>query len=165
MGKGGSKESFGAYLYKSYKDRDLLVSKVTVYNWVKLFPEFMNAMEGATALSRMFWENLGTQGTMGNLRRIKSKTPILTNDGKQAYDEHGRPLEKIDYEPATFGQSSWKLNMFNRFKWHESVMHSGKVGGGPTEHLGDAMKRIISTKKGMKALMTIADRMTKKGKK
>lgn len=165
MEKGGSKESFGAYLYKTYRDRKLLVSKVTVYNWTKLFPEFLNAMEGAEALSRMFWENLGTQGTMGNLRRIKSKTPVLTEEGKQAYDERGKAVEKIEYEPATFGQSSWKLNMFNRFKWHESVQHSGAIGGGPTEHLGDALKRLVGTKKGMKALLTIADKMIKKGKK
>ena len=37
-------------------------SKATIYNWVKIYPEFLNAKKIGEGYSRLFWEKAGIEG-------------------------------------------------------------------------------------------------------
>lgn len=67
------------------------VSKKTLYNWEKKYPEFLEAKEEGFRQSQIFWERIGLEG--------------IYMGGKD----------------APFQPSMWIFNMKNRFKWTDRV--------------------------------------------
>ena len=103
MGKGFSFESFAGLLG---------VCRATVYNWLDLFPEFLDAKKIATEKCRMFWEQQGITG-LYETTEFDAETGIKTT-------------KKIN--PAMY-----IFNMKNRFKedWSDTSKQelTGKDGG------------------------------------
>lgn len=106
--KGGSLESFGAYIGEQYGD-EYAVSPSTVFNWLEEFPDFLEAREIGLSYSRKFYEDVGNSGMTGQLRRI-AKEVILPN-GKT--EKH--------YAPASFNERVWTINMKNRFGFKDKM--------------------------------------------
>lgn len=50
------------------------VSRETIYQWLKIFPEFKEAKELGEAHSLLFWEKMGIAGASGNLKGFNSKS-------------------------------------------------------------------------------------------
>lgn len=71
LAQGLSVECFTATLYEKYGD-DTPSSKDTIYEWVKLYPEFSDAKRRGESLGQKFWENLGRAGAAGKLQNFNS---------------------------------------------------------------------------------------------
>ncbi len=92
MSQGLSLETFGAVISHS---------KDTLYEWIKVYPEFSDAVNEARLKSQLFWERMGVNGTMGAPLQVKNeKGETITINGK-------------------FNPLSWKFNMQNRFHWKD----------------------------------------------
>lgn len=126
MATGGSIESFGAKINHS---------KQSIYNWFEQYPKFLDARKVGEPYLHLFYENLGKSMASGNLRRVKSETPVLTKDenGKDVpvLDKDGNIIYQREYEPTTGGQSTWIFMCKNMLKWRDrhDVEVSGKDGG------------------------------------
>ena len=68
--------------------------KDTLYEWVKVYPEFSDAKKIATQKSQLFWESIGIEG-LWNIQGTKFKS--------------GKSLNA----------SVWIFNMKNRFNWSD----------------------------------------------
>lgn len=55
MSQGYSKEALAGHLS---------ISKDTLYEWVKLYPDFSDAIKEGTSKSQAFWESLGLRGIL-----------------------------------------------------------------------------------------------------
>ena len=105
MTKGYSFESFAA-ITNTCKD--------TLYEWVKVHPEFSDAKKRATDKSRLFWEKVGIEN--------------IVNIETMEKDESG----SFTAVKKSLNSAAWIFNMKNRFKddWkdkHETEL-SGNVG-------------------------------------
>jgi hypothetical protein len=105
MTKGYSFESFAA-ITDTCKD--------TLYEWVKVHPEFSDAKKRATDKSRLFWEKVGIEN--------------IVNIETMEKDESG----SFTAVKKSLNSAAWIFNMKNRFKddWkdkHETEL-SGNVG-------------------------------------
>ncbi len=119
MSMGGSIEGFGAYIGDKYKDRSLAVSKMTIFEWFKVHPEFLEAKEIGLSYSRKFYDDMGNSGMAGQLKRIV----------KEIYHpESGR--KEVKYAAAYFNDKAWAMNMKNRFGWKDrtELEHSNPDG-------------------------------------
>ena len=70
--------------------------KQTIYNWLDLYPEFLDAKNIAFEASRLFWEKCGIVGVWHN----------------EEYDSQGRKTYS-----QKLNSSAWIFNMKNRFGW------------------------------------------------
>jgi hypothetical protein len=156
MKLGNSVESFGAYLGTKYGAR-YAVHRDTIYAWENAHQEFSDAINGGRAYSLKFYEDLAKSGMSGNLRRLKSETPILGPDGKPVLAPDGTLVTKKEYEPATFNASSWIFTMKNRFNWRDRLEHSGEVKNGAS--VGDALVSIFKDPKLAAAAKQIAEKL------
>lgn len=120
MKRGGSIESFGAFLAEKYGD-DFAASKSTVYRWLANNEEFRDAKDIGQVHSLKFFEDIGNRGMLGQLRTISSE--VITGTGKN---------KKVDrkYRTAFFQERVWSMNMKNRFGWQDrkAVDHSSTDG-------------------------------------
>lgn len=110
MSEGNTIESFGS------------VAKcctATVYNWFKEHPDFLEAKKQGEPLLHKFYESMGKMIASGQMRRIKSETPVLDSNGKPVYDNDGKVLKTIEYEPATPGQSVFIFMTKNMLGWKD----------------------------------------------
>lgn len=122
MEGGNSFESFGGKLRHH---------KQTLYNWAAAHPDFFDAKKIGTAMSLLYWENMGRMIASGQLRRLKSEEPMIDANGKAMYDDDGKMLMRKTYEPAVPGQASWIFMLKNMHGWRDRVDMevSGKDGG------------------------------------
>jgi hypothetical protein len=88
MEKGFSYETFCAVIG---------TSKQTLYNWEKLFPEFVDAKQHAFAKCQLFWERLGITH--------------ITNT----------------HQGTRLNAQVWSLNMKNRFAWKDKIEQDVEV--------------------------------------
>ena len=86
MSKGYSFEAYAGHI-NTHKD--------TLYNWVKLFPEFSDAKRLAFAKAQIFWEEIGLRGM---------------------WTEEGGPK---------LNTGNYIFQMKNRFGWQDKVEISG----------------------------------------
>lgn len=121
MEKGGTFESFAAKIRHS---------KQTLYNWLKVYPDFVDAKNIGEGLSLQFYLNLGNMIATGQLRRLKSEKPLII-DGKVQYDANGNVLMEREWEYTSGGQSTWIFMMKNIHKWHDRI--DMKHGGMPVD--------------------------------
>lgn len=112
MKKGGSIETFGAYLGDKYGPK-AAVGKAAVYEWFEKFEEFAEAKEIGVAYSQKFFEDIGNRGMVGQLR-VVSTEEIDPETGK---------VKARKYRTAYFNDRVWKLNMQNRFGWKDKKAH------------------------------------------
>lgn len=112
-GKGGNSIwSFGAIINAATS---------SIYLWKEKHPEFSDACKLSEAHMQMYWENLGKAITTGQLKRIKSETPMIDKKGKPILDpKTGEVMIKREYEPATPGQSVFVHMTRNLTKWNNS---------------------------------------------
>jgi hypothetical protein len=67
--KGYSFESFGALVH---------VDKTTMYDWLKVHPEFKAAKEQGVLKSLLYWEKIGINAVMGQIQGFQPSTYIYT---------------------------------------------------------------------------------------
>jgi len=63
MARGLSYESFGAVIN---------VNRSNIYEWEKKHPEFRDAKKEAFEKNRLFWESVGVEGTLGNIKNFNA---------------------------------------------------------------------------------------------
>lgn len=73
------------------------VAKQTLYNWEKLFPEFVDAKEIGIGRARIFWENLG-------INHVVNQSESFGQGVSQS---------------KSLNASVWIFNMKNRFQWRD----------------------------------------------
>lgn len=90
MREGLSIESFGGVIG---------VSKDTIYEWCKVYPEFSDAKSLGESASRLYWEKVGRDG-------LYNET-IKGDDGLTV--------------TRSINATIWIFNMKNRFKWRDKT--------------------------------------------
>lgn len=122
MREGGSIESFGALIQ---------CSKQTIYNWFDNHEEFLDARKTGEPGLYHFYENMGKMIATGQLRRVKSETAVLDNNGKVQFDKEGRPVMNREYEATTGNSTAWIFLTKNLLNWRDKrdVELTGKDGG------------------------------------
>lgn len=158
MRTGGSLGSFGAYIGDKY-GRDKSVCEDTVYEWIKIVPNFSEAVRVAKAHGKLFYEQIGKQGITGQLRRISTEEPIVV-EGKPLIGPDGKIQYKRKYDAATFNGTTYNFFMQNMFGWQKNVNHSGEIK--KTSPVGDALKGIMADPVLGKAAKEIAKRLASK---
>jgi len=82
----------------------LKVSKVTLYNWTREYPEFLNAKKIGTAASQYWWEQQGQDGLWSTTERQGNSVTT-----------------------KAMNSAIWIFNMKNRFKWADRQEQEIKV--------------------------------------
>jgi hypothetical protein len=95
MAKGGVFEAFGATL-------DPLVSKVTLYDWCKAHPDFLNAKKIGTACSYNHYVNLGKEGLEGRIPGFNSTVWVFFMKNLFAWKDRVEFTEMDDIEDVEF---------------------------------------------------------------
>lgn len=103
MESGLSFESFAA---------NIDVDRDTLYEWVKVHPEFSDAKKIGTAKAQLFWEQHGIDG-------LYTETE---------YNDKGKPISTRAMNAAV-----WCFNMKNRFGWRDKQELTGDPEK-PLEH-------------------------------
>lgn len=126
MRMGNSFESFGA-VCGSHRD--------TLYEWEKVHPEFSDAKKTGKELSLKFYEDMGKMIATGQLRRVKSESPMQDSKGDPIIDPvTGKVMTRVEYEPAHPNPAAWIFLMKNLHKWrNESHVELTGEGGGPVK--------------------------------
>lgn len=158
MKTGGSLGSFGAYLGEKY-GRDKSVCEDTVYEWIKVVPQFSEAVRVAKAHGKLFYERIGKQGITGQLRRLSAEEPIIV-DRKPLIGPDGQIQYKRKYDAATFNGTTFNFFMQNLFGWQKNVNHTGEIK--KVSPMGEALKNILSDPELSKAAREIAKRIAVK---
>lgn len=111
MEKGFSYESFAGLIG---------VSKQTIYDWEKQYPEFLDAKEVGVEKSRIFWENLGIQNIIN--------------------ESFGQNMGS-----KSLNSTVWIFNMKNRFQWRDKQPDEDQVNINVTlaDRLAKARSRTI----------------------
>lgn len=124
MKEGFSFDSFGA---------TALCGKDQLYLWADVYPEFSEAKRLGTSLSLKFYETLAKMQATGQLRSLKSETPILDSNNRPVMDEHGKPLVKKEYEWRSGSSQMLTLMLKNMHNWREKkdVNVGGQVDAPP----------------------------------
>jgi hypothetical protein len=78
------------------------VHKDTIYEWIKVHPEFSDAKRIGESASRYFWEKLGI-------------THVLNVSSGN----------KFENESTSLNSTVWIFNMKNRFGWRDKIEVSG----------------------------------------
>lgn len=155
MKQGGSIEAFGAYVGEKY-GIEHAISKDTVYEWADVYSDFSDAKRIAEAYSAKFYDDVGRQGMLGNLRRIVSEKPVVV-DGKVVLGADGKVVKQYEYEPATFNSTAWIFTRKNCHGWTDKLQHSGQIKGNAS--VGDALSKILSDPTLAAAAKSIAEKL------
>lgn len=90
--------------------------KDQLYKWEHNHVEFAEAKARGFVLAQYFWENLAKSQAAGQLRRLKSETPVLDKEGRPLLDPGtGQVLMHREYEGTPGGQSTLLFMMKNMF--------------------------------------------------
>jgi hypothetical protein len=124
MSKGGSFESFGA---------DAQCHRQTLYEWEETHPEFSDAKKIGRERSLKFYEEMGKMIATGQLRMVRSETPMLDSNEKVVVDPNGNVVYKKEYMPAHASAGAWAFMMKNMHKWtdNRNIALSGDGKGAP----------------------------------
>lgn len=160
MKAGNSIDSFGAYLGEKY-GRQAAAHRQNVHEWQATYPEFHDAIREARSYSAKFFDDIGRNGIVGNLRRVKSETPILV-DGKVVIGPDGKVVVKREYEPATFGQAVYIFTRKNMHGWKDRTEISGEIKH--VDPVGQALSGIFADPKLAAAAKLIAEQLVTKPK-
>lgn len=155
MKQGNTLESFGAYLGEKYGN-EAAVGKQVLYSWADQYQDFQDSIRVARAYAQKFYEDIGKSGITGNIKRVKSETPVIV-DGKAVLGPDGRVVTKKEYEPATFNSGTFNFTMQNMFGWTRNVQHSGEIKG--SNPVGDALSKILNDPKLASAAKSIAEKL------
>lgn len=68
MRQGLSFEAFAGKIGKCEK---------TLFNWLELYPDFLQSKKEGTAAARLFWERMGIEGISGNIQGFNATTWIF----------------------------------------------------------------------------------------
>lgn len=79
------------------------VHKDTIYEWVKIYPEFSDAKKIGESKSRLFWEKLGI-------------LHIVNKSDAESWHEGGSKSKS-----RALNASAWIFNMKNRFGWKDKI--------------------------------------------
>lgn len=120
MAQGGSFEAFGAICKKC---------KQTLYNWLAVHPEWVEAKALGEVMSLRFYEEMGKNIAIGNMRRVTKETPVLDPDGKIVYDNKGNIVYHREYAGANTNAAVWIFMMKNMHGWRDKRELSGPDGG------------------------------------
>lgn len=97
MGQGGSVEEFAGSLKHS---------KQTIYDWLKKFPDFLDAKRRGEAASLHWW------GSMSRQHLVSVSESYGGNTGSKS---------------TSLNAAVYRLNMANRFGWKDRIEHTGEV--------------------------------------
>ena len=104
MSQGYSIDSFSAVIK---------VNKDSLYEWIKVHPEFSDAKSQAFEANRLFWERQGIEGLYATTE----------------YDEEtGKPIRS-----KSMNATVWVFNMKNRFKWSNNDPNPYQAPNEPTQ--------------------------------
>lgn len=152
MKQGGSFQSFGAVAH---------TSKQTLFNWLTLFPEFLDSKRIGLSYSLKYYEDLGKLMSAGQLRRVKKETPMLDKKGKPVLDANGNIILVREFEYGAGSSKAWSLMMKNMHKWKERVdmNHAGQEGeAAPAIKFDFTGKSVDQIKKRMNELLLKAQK-------
>lgn len=110
MAQGGTFETFAG---------ELRHSKQTLYNWMNVYPEFMDAKKIGESLSLQYYLKIGQGQALGQLRRVISEEVVRDTDGSIVFDKDGNPTFNRKYDYSGGGQASWIFMMKNIHKWRD----------------------------------------------
>jgi hypothetical protein len=94
MSQGYSKEALAGHLK---------ICKDTLYEWIKEYPDFSDAINKGTSESLKFWEKIGIENILN----------VSESDGKNSRSQ-------------SLNASAWIFNMKNRFKWNDNKEENDK---------------------------------------
>lgn len=130
--EGYSFESFGAVI-NAHRD--------TLYEWAKVHENFSDAKKRGLEQCSKFYEDLGKLIATGQLRRLKSRTPVFTPDGKVVTNQNGEPVYKEEYEPAVANSTAWIFLTKNLLGWRDrreiGIMDPNSEGTLPLQKVPD----------------------------
>ena len=109
--KGNSLESFGSLVN---------CSKQTIYNWLKQFPDFLDARNKGMAFMSKYYEELGKAMATGRLTRMVSEEPVIGIDGKPVLDPNTREvMMRREFEPAQGSAAVFIFLTKNMLGWRD----------------------------------------------
>lgn len=124
--KGGTFESFGAIVHCGIS---------TLKRWEEEHDEFRAARKEGMPYLIEYYSNMGKMLATGQLRRVKSETPVIVKDreGNEVAlkDDKGEIVYKRTYEPAVGNAAAWIFLTKNILGWRDrkDIEHSGPDGG------------------------------------
>lgn len=154
--EGFSLASFGATLGEKYGDK-FAVCRDTIFDWLNNYPDFSDAYATGRQFAMKFYETVGKSGMTGQLRRVKSETPVMV-DGKPLIGPDGKIVYKREYDSAHFSAAVWNFTMMNRFGWkgREKVE---TPDGKAKASVGDAVMKLMGDPEMAKAALAIAEKL------
>ena len=98
MKKGLSFESFSAVAG---------VTRDALYKWCELHPDFKLAKSLGEGHSKMFWETVGIQGTLGKINNFSATIWIFTMKCRFGYRDGSETGNQADTKETVVYKSSW----------------------------------------------------------
>jgi hypothetical protein len=83
MEKGNSFETFSGVIR---------VAPSTLYSWLEIYEDFLEAAQIGQSLSLLFWENLGLRGVQGQVEGFRDSTFAIYMRNRFKWDKHYSPL-------------------------------------------------------------------------
>lgn len=118
------------------------VSCQTLYNWLGVHPDLVEAKQQGDPLLERFMMDMGKMIATGQLRRLKKETPVIGADGLPMCDEKGNAIYDREYEHVPGNVAAWiclSRNMLDNWRDRAPVVMNLPASKSPEQPAGGGL--------------------------